>query len=62
MINNECYISYLSNRTVKMICKSNNIPITEQNKTGHKTLKVDVDDLPEFISAMTRKEYVVEFI
>lgn len=62
LINNQCYISLINNRTLQRICALNNLHLVKSDTRGLNSYYVNVEDLPKFITVFTGKEYSVEFI
>ena len=62
LINNQCYISFINNRTLQRICALNYIPLSKSTLRGYNNYYIEYTDLKQFIEVFTRKEYSVEFI
>lgn len=62
LINNQCYISLINNRTLQRICALNHIPLSKSTLRGYNNYYIEYTDLKQFIEVFTRKEYSVEFI
>ncbi len=62
LINTQCYISSINNRTLQRICALNHVPLNKSTLRGYNNYYIEFTDLPKFISVFTRKEYSVEFI
>lgn len=62
MINNQCYISCINNRTLQRMCALNHVPLSKSTLRGINNYYIEFNDLPKFITVFTGKEYSVEFI
>ena len=62
LVNNQCYISSINNRTLQHICALYHVPLNKSTLRGHNNYYIDFTDLQKFITVFTGKEYSVEFI